>query len=327
MTYDIFMRLFLVLLLLLIPIALAAFAWYDYQSPGPLAQEKTVVIPRNTGVRAMAELLQENAVIDHAFVFDAAAVITGKTHTLKAGEYLFPAEATLEQVIDMLVSGKVVVHKITVPEGWRVLDVLEMLTEQTLLTGDMAVPAEGTLLPETYHYLRGDARREVIARMQADMSKQLAELWAKRKEGLLLASPEQAVVLASIVEKETGLPEERPHIASVFLNRLKKNMPLQSDPTVVYAIEKDKGAMNRALTTADLKVDSPYNTYKSAGLPPAPICNPGRAALEAVLNPPDTDDLYFVATGTGGHNFASSIKEHNKNVKKYREELKRQKQP
>jgi UPF0755 protein len=317
------MRLLLVLLLIF-PIALGFFAWQDYQTPGPLMQEKTVVIPRGVGFRGSVELLANEGIIAHPLFFKVRAAATGNAPALKAGEYLFTAGITPEQVVEMIASGKVVVHKLTVPEGWRSLEVLEMLTEQTLLSGDMPVPAEGTLLPETYYYLRGDLRRDILARMQTDMEKTLTKLWVKRKDGSLLKSPQEALALASIVEKETGLPEERPHIASVFLNRLKKNMPLQSDPTVQYAIEKDKGPMGRELLSEDLKIDSPYNTYKYSGLPPGPICNPGRASIEAVLNPPETDDLYFVATGNGGHNFASSLKEHNNNVKKYREILKQQ---
>ncbi len=265
--------------------------------------------------------------IAHALPFEAVAVITGKARQFKAGEYLFPAGITPADAMEMIAAGKVVVHKLTVPEGWRTLEILEMLSKETRLSGDMPVPDEGALLPETYHFLRDDSRGELLARMQSDMSKVLAELWAKRKEGLPVKTPQEALVLASIVEKETGVPEERKRVAAVFINRLNKKMPLQSDPTTVYAIEKDKGAMGRELLAADLKYDSPYNTYKYAGLPPGPICNPGRASIEAVLNPLETDELYFVATGTGGHNFAASLKEHNNNVKKYRAELKEQKQP
>lgn len=321
------MRLLLALFLLLAPLAAGAYFWYDFQSRGPLAAEKTVVIPRGAGFRGTSELLVAEGVLAYALPFEAAAVITGKAREFKAGEYLFPAGITPADAMEMIATGKVIVHKLTVPEGWRTLEVLEMLSKETRLSGDMPVPDEGALLPETYHFLRDDSRAELLARMQSDMNKVLMELWSKRKEGLPLKSPQEALVLASIVEKETGVPEERGRIASVFINRLNKKMPLQSDPTTVYAIEKDKGAMGRELLTADLKYDSPYNTYKYAGLPPGPICNPGRAAIEAVLNPPETDDLYFVATGNGGHNFAPSLKEHNNNVQKYRAELKQQKQP
>jgi UPF0755 protein len=319
------MRFVLVLLLSLIPIAIGYIAWQDFQSPGPLLAEKALVIPRGTGFRDTAELLAAEGIIAHPLFFDAMAIATGNARNFKAGEYLFTPGITPEQVMELLASGKVIVHKLTLPEGWRSLDAVEMLNEQTLLTGEMAVPAEGTLLPETYYYLRGDARADILHRMQADMEKTLAELWLKRKDGLPYQAPLQVVVLASIVEKETGLAEERPHIAAVFLNRLKKNMPLQSDPTTIYAIEKDKGPLGRALMTGDLQYDSPYNTYKYPGLPPGPICNPGRASLEAVLNPMESDDLYFVATGTGGHTFSAALKDHNNNVKKYRAEIKKKK--
>jgi len=317
------MRYFL-LGILIASFSFAAFTWYDFHTSGPLAEEKIVFIPRGTGFRAATDLLAQEGIIARPFFFNAMAVMSGKARKFKAGEYAFTPNVTPEQVMAMLVGGQVVVHKITVPEGWRAAEVIDLLTKETKLTGTMTMPPEGSLLPETYYFLRGDERQDVMNRMQADMAKLVAELWSKRKEGLPYQAGFQAVVLASIVEKETSTPEERPRIAAVFLNRLRKNMPLQSDPTVQYAIEKDKGPMKQALTLADLKYNSPYNTYIYGNLPPTPISNPGRAALEAVLNPPETNDLYFVATGTGGHYFSSTIAEHNKNVKKYREELKRQ---
>jgi len=318
------MRYFL-LGIIIASLGFAAFTWYDFRSSGPLTEEKTIFIPRGTGFRAATDLLAKEGVIMRPFFFNAMAIVSGKARQFKAGEYAFPPGATPEQAMAMLVGGKVVIHKLTVPEGWGVAEVVDMLTKETRLNGSVMTPPEGALLPETYYFLRGDERQDVVNRMQADMAKLLAELWEKRKQGLPYQASFQAVVLASIVEKESSVPEERGRIAAVFLNRLKKGMPLQSDPTVQYAIEKDKGPMKGALTTNDLKYDSPYNTYKYGNLPPTPICNPGRATLEAVLNPPETDELYFVATGVGGHYFSTTVAEHNKNVKKYREELKKKK--
>lgn len=318
-------RTLLLLLFVSFVIVIAAGLAIVYRADGPLTEPKTVMIPRGSGFHAIATTLGDARVIVHPLVLDALAITLGKARQFKAGEYAFPAGITLEQVIDMLATGKVVVHKVTVPEGLRVPDVLELINADDRLTGAMLVPEEGSLLPQTYHFHRGDFRNAVLSRMQADMQKTLAELWGKRKENLPLKTPQEALTLASIVEKETGIDAERERVAAVFINRLKKGMPLQSDPTTVYAIERDKGPMGRALLTADLAYDSPYNTYKINGLPPGPICNPGRAAIEAVLNPISTDELYFVATGDGGHNFAASLKEHNENVKKYRAALKEKK--
>lgn len=315
-----------ILLFILLAFVLAfgssAYLWHDFRSPGPLTAEKTVLIPRGAGFRGAVEQLAEGGVIRYPLVFSAQAFVTGRHRALKAGEYAFAAGASPEAVMEKLTSGDVVVHKVTVPEGLRSAEIAALLAGDARLTGDFPALPDGALLPETYHYLHGDARAQIAARMQADMNKTLAELWKGRKEGLPLTTPEQALVLASIVEKETGVDGERGRVAAVFINRLKLGMKLQSDPTTIYAIEKEKGPLGRALLTADLAYDSPYNTYAYAGLPPGPICNPGRAALEATLNPPDTKELYFVATGSGGHHFAETLAAHNDNVRQYREAMK-----
>lgn len=314
----------LILLIVLIPF----FAFHDFNSAGPLAEDRTVIVQRGVGFQGTAALLAEEGVVRYPLFFKIAAIVTGKARQFKAGEYAFAAGATPEQVLEKISKGEVVVHKITVPEGLRTNEILGLLNDEKRLSGEIASGAdEGALLPETYHFLRGDNREALVGRMQADMKKLIAELWPNRKKDLPIETPEQALVLASIVEKETGGADERSRVAAVFVNRLKKGMRLQSDPTTIYAIEREKGLMARPLLTTDLAYDSPYNTYVYGGLPPTPICNPGRAAIEATLNPMDTDDLYFVATGTGGHNFAASLKEHNENVKKYRLALKLQKQP
>ena len=323
------MRIFISLLagLCLLFAAAGVFVSYDFSATGPLEAEKTMVIPRGTGFRETAELLAQQEVIRSSLIFDAMAVVTGKARAFKAGEYLFPAGISANQAMDKIVAGDVVVHKITLPEGLRTSEILELLNQEKLLEGNVAaVVPEGALLPETYYFLLGENREALVRRMQSDKNKLMGELWPNRKKDLPFATPEQALVLASIVEKETGGTDERARVAAVFVNRLKKGMKLQSDPTTIYAIEREKGLMARDLLSADLAYNSPYNTYFSAGLPPGPICNPGRAAIEAVLNPMETDELYFVATGTGGHNFAATLKEHNENVKKYKLALRLQKQ-
>jgi len=301
----------------------AIYAWDYYDSPGPLKTPTTIVFTKGEGFQGIvAELVRQGA-IDDPILFEGIAAALGSGRTFKAGEYSFPANATPHKIMGMIASGKVVVHKVTIPEGLTVREITKILMAEPALEGE--VPAdikEGSLMPETYHFTRGEKRQEVIARMQAAMKLTVDGLWQKRKPDPLITTPEQALTLASIVEKETGVVAERGHVASVFLNRLRLGMKLQSDPTVVYGMEAAMGApLGRALTTVDLQTPTAYNTYVIAGLPPGPIANPGKAAIEAVMNPPDTSDLYFVATGSGGHNFASSLEEHNRNVQAYRERI------
>lgn len=317
-------RLFLTVLILLLLASLAAgglFFWAKsaYISAGSLAAPKTIVFERGSGFIEIADRLEAEGVLRYGWVFKAAAVITESHHKFKAGEYEFAANISQQEVLRKIVAGEVVVHKVTIPEGLRVAEIAALLQTEPALTG--AIPtdiADGTLLPETYHFLRGDTRESVIRRMQADMQTALMQLWEKRDPAVPLATAQEAVMLASIVEKETGLAEERPRVAAVFVNRLRLKMKLQSDPTVIYAVERDKGALGRALTHDDLAYASPYNTYYAEGLPPAPIANPGKASLAAVMNPPATSELYFVASGNGGHNFAATLAEHNANVTKWR---------
>ena len=282
-----------------------------------------IIFPRGEGFQAIVSNLTTQGAIDNPLLFKVIAVALGSGRSFKAGEYNFPANASPHVIMSMIASGKVVVHKVTVAEGLTVRDISKLLVNDPALEGDIPVGIkEGSLMPETYHFMRGDKRADVVARMQTGMKATLDNLWAKRKENPLITTPEQALTLASIVEKETGLVAERGHVASVFLNRLRLGIKLQSDPTVVYGIEHKTGKeLDRSLTTADLQTETPYNTYVIAGLPPGPIANPGRAAIEAVLNPPDTNDLYFVATGSGGHNFASSLEQHNHNVALYRQKM------
>ena len=319
------MRRFLTILLVLV--ALAGIGLYAgqqlvlerYQGPGPLAEEARVVIRSGAGLESIGAQLEAAGVIESAEVFGLAARATGQASRLKAGEYAFAPGISLEGTLDLLESGRTVVRRLTVPEGLTSVEVAALLSKAEGLTGEIPeAPPEGSLLPETYHYHWGDSRQVLLDRMQESLEAALEKLWAERAEGLPIDSPEEALVLASIVEKETGVASERPLVASVFLNRLARGMPLQSDPTVVYALTGGKGPLGRELTRADWKVDDPYNTYRVDRLPPGPIANPGRDALAAVLQPADSDYLYFVADGSGGHAFATTLAEHNRNVAEWR---------
>ena len=264
--------------------------------------------------------------IDDPLLFRLGVRVLGKSRSLQSGEYVLPPGATMRNVVDILTSGKTVARRLTLAEGLTSFEFVQEIEQAEGLDGRIeTVPAEGTLLPETYHYSRGDTRTEIVRRMERALDQVLAELWPGRAAELPLKTPEEAVVLASIVEKETGVDGERALVASVFVNRLSKGMRLQSDPTVVYGLTGGKGLLGRALTRQDLQTPHPYNTYLIDGLPPGPIANPGRAALEAVLNPAKTKFLYFVADGSGGHAFAATLDEHNRNVAKWRK-FKRQNQ-
>jgi UPF0755 protein len=292
---------------------------YRFERPGPLAQEAVVIIPKGAGLAAIAGQLDAAGIIDDAIIFRFGVRFLDLSRSLQAGEFAFAAGITMREAAEHIASGRTVVYRLTVPEGETTKAVLDLLEANSLLSGPMpASLAEGELLPETYHFSRNASREEVAERMRKSMTGLLAELWPKRAEGLPLATPEEAVILASIVEKETGVPEERPLIAGVFINRLLKRMRLQSDPTVTYGITLGQAPLGRALTRRDLNDPTPYNTYQIDGLPPGPIANPGRKALEAVLNPSATDYLYFVADGTGGHAFAKTLREHQNNVNKWR---------
>jgi UPF0755 protein len=221
----------------------------------------------------------------------------------------------------MMAAGRTVVHRLTIPEGLMTSEILEIIKNTEGLDGEITLdPQEGDLLPETYNFSRGDKRNDLITRMHHAMQKALQDAWEGREEGLPLTGPMQALTLASIVEKETGLASERPHVASVYINRLKKGMLLQADPTTAYAVTAGKHKLARPLTYADLQTESPYNTYRVQGLPPGPIANPGKASILATLHPDQSEDLYFVATGTGGHNFAKTAAEHEENVRRYRDQ-------
>jgi UPF0755 protein len=300
--------------------ALGSWAWLTFTAPGPLKSKIVYEIPKNLDRTQIAAILEEQGIIADARVFSAAAAINAMRNArLKPGEYEFAAGASMDDVLRMITAGRFLTYKVTIPEGWTSQMVVNRLTEQKELEGEVkSVPPEGSLLPDTYVFRRGLTRQKLLEDMQAAQTKLLDTLWNGRPARTKLASPQELVTLASIVEKETGVPEERPRVASVFLNRLNEKMRLQSDPTTIYGIVGGKGKLDRSLTKADLEAATPYNTYTINGLPPGPIANPGRAALEAVLNPEDTKYLYFVADGTGGHAFATTLESHNANVKKWR---------
>lgn len=298
---------------------LGAYFWAlsAINAPGPLTSPVIVIVPQGAGLARIASQLHDAGVIANAYLFQFEAQRSGQARLLKPGEYRFDAETSLAQALDKIVRHDVVARYVTVPEGLVTGEILALLERAEGLTGTVSSPpAEGALLPETYRYEWGDDRQKLVNRMAAAREAALKELWEKRQPDLPLASPQEAVVLASIVEKETGIAAERGRVAAVFINRLRKPMRLQSDPTVIYGIKP--GGLDRPLTRADLETPTPYNTYTIDRLPPGPIAHPGRDALAAVLNPPRTNDLYFVADGTGGHAFAATLDEHNRNVARWR---------
>ncbi|MFQ5984699.1 MAG: endolytic transglycosylase MltG [Alphaproteobacteria bacterium] len=304
----------------LVTVVLAVLAWgrAQFERPGPLERETTVILARGIGLAGIAATLAEEGVIESPLVFTVGVRLIGADRRLQAGEYAFPAAVSAREVVDVLMNGRIVVRRVTVPEGLTSMQVVALLEATDGLTGSVdRVPEEGSLLPETYHFSFGDRRAELIARMQEAMPATLTELWADRAPDLPFTRPKDAQILASIVEKETALEEEHRRIAGVFINRLRRNMRLQSDPTVVYGITGGAGPLDRPLTREDLERKTPYNTYLISGLPPGPIANPGRAAIAAVLNPAETDELYFVADGKGGHAFARTLEEHNRNVARW----------
>jgi UPF0755 protein len=290
-----------------------------FETPGPLAEDKLVNIPRGLGIRDIADLLQREGVIDQPYVFMGGVIALKARGELKYGEYQFSRQASVAEVVDTITEGKVVQHALTVPEGLTSEQIVARLLENDVLTGQIReIPREGTLLPETYKFTRGMTREQIIQRMQQAHRRVLQEVWERRLADLPIKTPEQLVTLASIVEKETGRPEERTRVAAVFVNRLKGRMRLQSDPTIIYGLTGGKGSLGRPILRSEIDQPTPYNTYVVDGLPPGPIANPGRASLEAAANPARTKELYFVADGSGGHVFSDNYAEHQKNVARLR---------
>lgn len=294
----------------------------EFDSPGPLTSEKTVIIPSGSGLRVIADTLENQGVIEDSNVFWAGVQAYKNAGRLKAGEYAFAPGVSMRQVMEDLVGGKAVYHTVTVPEGWSSAQVVARVREHPVLTGPLdEIPAEGALLPETYTFTRGTTRAQIIQQMKDAQAKALADIWERRTEGLPIETPEELVVLASIVEKETARADERPRVAGVFVNRLRQRMRLQSDPTILYGLYGGEAWLQdrSAITRSQLDARTPYNTYQIDRLPPGPIGNPGRAAMEAVANPSRTKDLYFVADGTGGHVFAETYEQHQRNVARWRQ--------
>jgi len=319
---GLFLKRLLVLGVLVAGVVAALFALaHQARQPGPLQERAVVMVERGMGSEEIARRLQERGVIRSRHLMLAYMLwqrLLGERRPLQAGEYAFSPGVSMEEVLRLLRTGKGILHRLTIPEGLSTVQALSRIREHPALRGEISiVPDEGTLLPDTYLFTRGKARDAIIRQMIDAQRRLLAELWPKRQPGLPLKSPREAVILASIVEKETAVPQERRRIAAVFINRLKKGMPLQADPTVIYGITKG-WPLNRPLTKKDLRTHTPWNTYVIRGLPPTPITNPGRASLEAVLNPLQTNELYFVADGTGRHLFAADLKTHNRNVRKLR---------
>jgi UPF0755 protein len=310
------------ILAFLLLVCLGGTAFWGYAQfirAGPLGQSMVVVVPRGAGVDRIAGLLAEKGVIASALVFRLAARTLAADKPLRAGEYRFPASVSTEGVLAVLQDGVTVVRRLTIAEGLSVAEIMGQLAGTEGLEGAIErTPGEGTLLPETYHFSFGDSRQGLMRRMAGAMDAVLAAIWARRAPNLPFDTAREAVILASIIEKETGRAGERARIAAVFVNRLRRAMRLQSDPTVVYGLTRGKASLGRKLTRRDLAHASPYNTYVTDGLPPAPISNPGRAALEAAVRPAATRDLYFVADGQGGHLFARTLAEHNRNVARWR---------
>ncbi|SDJ23806.1 UPF0755 protein [Bradyrhizobium sp. Rc2d] len=290
------------------------------EAPGPLREDKIVNIPQRAGKRDIAETLNREGVTDiNPWVFIASVAALKASSDLKPGEYSFQKNASLRDVIATIVEGKVVQHAVTIPEGLTSEQIVARLSDNDIFTGSVReLPREGTLLPETYKFPRGTTREQVIQRMQQAHKRVLAEIWERRSQDIPVKTPEQLVTLASIVEKETGKPDERSRVAAVFVNRLKQRIKLQSDPTIIYGLVGGKGTLGRPIKRSEITQPSPYNTYVIEGLPPGPISNPGRASLEAAANPARTRDLYFVADGTGGHAFTETYDAHQKNVAKLR---------
>jgi UPF0755 protein len=307
-------------------LAIAAFAavWYGkatFEGPGPLAVSDTVLVRPNTGVSEIAEALERRGMISDARIFRIGLRVHGNDGRLRAGEYEVKAGASMHQIMDLLVSGRSILHSLTVPEGLTVAQVFRRIAAAEELDGDMPaeMPPEGALAADTIRFTRGMKRQDVIDRLAAQQQELVESVWQRRSADLPVADVNEFVTLASIVEKETGRADERSRVASVFINRLRKGMRLQSDPTIVYGIFGGEGKpADRPIYRSDIDTPTPYNTYTINGLPPGPIAIPGRASLEAVANPSLTEDLYFVADGTGGHVFAATLEEHNANVARWR---------
>src|SRR3954470_869649 len=310
-------------IILVLPIGAAvaySYGKHKLEASGPLDREKVVNIPKGLGLREIADLLARENVIDQPMVFIGSVLVLKAKDELKFGEYKFTKQITLRETIDVIVEGKVIQHAFTIPEGLTSEQIVARLAEVDFLAGNIReIPKEGTLLPETYNFPRGTTREQAIQRMQQMHRRALQEIWERRSPDVPVKSQEALVTLASIVEKETGRPDERSRVAAVFANRIRQRMKLQSDPTIIYGLVGGKGTLGRPIMRSEIEQPTPYNTYVVEGLPPGPIANPGRASLEATANPARTKEIFFVADGTGAHAFAENLAQHQINVAKLRQ--------
>ncbi len=313
----------LLLVIMVMVGALSALLYHQFESAGPLPVSRVVAIPKGEGRIEIATRLERQGIISNRWTFIASYLLRNALSDspveLKAGEYAIKKHASMADVLNTLVRGKGILLKLTIPEGLTSQQIVERVRGEPDLDGEITdIPQEGSLLPDTYRFSKGMARQELLERMQVEMQRYLAQAWANRQADLPLKSPQEAIIFASIVEKETGRPDERSRVAGVFMNRLRTGMRLQSDPTVIYGIAGGQGRLGRPITRADLRQQSAHNTYQIKGLPPTPICNPGRSAIDAALKPAETKELYFVADGSGGHAFSTTLTQHNAAVSNWR---------
>lgn len=314
---------YIILLIVGSVIFMALFAFLGYRAfnaPNETTANQAFLVPSGQGLIRTARLLHENGLITNANIFKAGVMLKGQERNLKAGEFLIPAAQSMNDIMEILVKGEVIQHQLTIVEGWTSWQIVEYLNSIENLSDTIeALPIEGSILPESYNYTHNTSRFDLLMRMQEQQFIVLESIWDDRVPDLPIDTVEEALILASIVERETALPEERAHIAGVFINRLRQRIRLQSDPTIIYGIDR-KGFLERGLRRSEIEdKENPYNTYQINGLPPSPISHPGRAAIEAVLQPIETNDVYFVADGTGGHVFAETLAQHLRNVAKWRE--------
>ena len=310
-------RLFLLIVPALAILAAGILFWLFWAGPGPTSEPRTIIVAQGSSLARVAGQLDEaRAIRGGASTFRAFARVFGSSDPIQAGEFLIPPGLSADGILNLLQHGRPVQRMVTIPEGMPSVLVHERLMRIPYLTGDVPVPEEGSVLPNSYSYQRGETRAALVGRMQAAMQRELARLWAARRPGIAVSSPREAIILASIVEKETGKPSERRRVAGVYINRLKRGMALGADPTVIYPVTRGR-PLGRRIRRSELRADNGYNTYVRAGLPIGPIANPGRDSIAAVLDPLPTRELYFVADGTGGHVFAETLQQHNANVQRW----------
>ena len=320
--FVVFLNGMLTLTLMFVVVVLGAVYYVnsEFNAPNQLTENQVILINPGTSLADISSRLEDIGAVSNEWIFNLGVRLNGKAAQVKAGEYEIVAGASMRDVMDKLVSGRSIVHRVTLPEGLTSLQIVERLRQNEVLVGDIAeVPEEGSLMPETYTFTRGETRASVIARMRRAQEEALQRIWESRTPDLPLESPEELVILASIVEKETGVSDERAKVAGVFVNRLNRGMRLQSDPTIIYGLVGGVGTLGRGILRSEIQSDTPYNTYVIDGLPVGPIANPGLAALMATANPEEHDYYYFVADGTGGHAFGRTLEEHNSNVARWRQ--------